>query len=287
MPNLQPNSPEDIFDGVEPNETKTKPPVGLDALSERPVNLASRGAPPPSLEQVIEQKKMAVAKPVASAPEPPRPPEIPVPPPIRPVPPQAAPVPDQKPAEKTEDILSEVDLDKSNIRRPALSERPAEEINLPFSEPKAGARVVKEKPLLKNPRFYIIISVVFGAIILGVGAWFIYSNYFSSPQNLFPAELPGQPDITETQPPATEQTPAAAELDSDLDGLSDHEEKLYGIDPTKVDTDNDELTDRDEVKIFKTDPNIADTDNDGYVDGIEVRNGYNPLGEGMLLKIKP
>ena len=41
--------------------------------------------------------------------------------------------------------------------------------------------------------------------------------------------------------------------DTDQDGLSNDEEKLYG-----------------------TDPNKADTDGDGYSDGIEVRSGYDP-----------
>jgi hypothetical protein len=42
--------------------------------------------------------------------------------------------------------------------------------------------------------------------------------------------------------------------DSDQDGLSNEEEKLY-----------------------KTDPNNTDTDSDGYSDGTEVKSGYNPL----------
>lgn len=42
--------------------------------------------------------------------------------------------------------------------------------------------------------------------------------------------------------------------DTDQDGLSNDEEKLYG-----------------------TDPNKADTDGDGYSDGTEIRSGYDPL----------
>lgn len=47
--------------------------------------------------------------------------------------------------------------------------------------------------------------------------------------------------------------------DSDLDGLTDVEENLYGTDPQK-----------------------ADTDGDSYLDGQEIVNGYNPLGAGRL-----
>jgi len=43
-------------------------------------------------------------------------------------------------------------------------------------------------------------------------------------------------------------------IDSDCDGLTNAEEKLYG-----------------------TDPNNPDTDGDGYSDGVEVKSGYDPL----------
>ncbi|MBF8280917.1 MAG: ErfK/YbiS/YcfS/YnhG family protein [Candidatus Magasanikbacteria bacterium] len=45
---------------------------------------------------------------------------------------------------------------------------------------------------------------------------------------------------------------------------------------TSPDTDNDGLTDADELSLYRTDPNNADTDNDGFKDGLEVKNGYSP-----------
>jgi len=48
-----------------------------------------------------------------------------------------------------------------------------------------------------------------------------------------------------------------------------------------TDTDNDLLLDEREAELG-TDPNNPDSDGDGYSDGIEVANGYNPLGEGMM-----
>lgn len=48
--------------------------------------------------------------------------------------------------------------------------------------------------------------------------------------------------------------------DSDDDGLSDEEEREFG-----------------------TDPNNADTDADGFLDGDEVKNGFNPLGDGRFV----
>ena len=43
------------------------------------------------------------------------------------------------------------------------------------------------------------------------------------------------------------------------------------------DTDDDGLTDWQEIKVYHTDPHLADTDCDGVVDGDEVQNGTDPL----------
>ena len=72
-------------------------------------------------------------------------------------------------------------------------------------------------------------------------------------------------------------------IDTDEDGLSDFDEiNLYNTDPLIADTDGDGLSDFDEIMIFNTDPLNPDTDGDTYLDGQEVLSGYNPLGEGKL-----
>lgn len=48
------------------------------------------------------------------------------------------------------------------------------------------------------------------------------------------------------------------------------------------DTDGDGLTDLEEINIYKTHYLFPDTDGDGYNDGDEVKNGFNPKGEGRL-----
>lgn len=48
-----------------------------------------------------------------------------------------------------------------------------------------------------------------------------------------------------------------------------------------LDDDYDGLNNSDEAK-YGADSNNSDTDGDGYLDGAEVKNGYNPLGEGKL-----
>jgi hypothetical protein len=47
----------------------------------------------------------------------------------------------------------------------------------------------------------------------------------------------------------------------------------------QADNDNDGLSNNYELSIG-TDPNNRDTDGDGYNDGLEIDNGYNPLGPG-------
>jgi len=51
-----------------------------------------------------------------------------------------------------------------------------------------------------------------------------------------------------------------------------------------MDSDSDGLPDDIEKRIG-TDPYLADTDGDGYSDAEEIRNGYNPAGEGKIKKL--
>lgn len=48
-----------------------------------------------------------------------------------------------------------------------------------------------------------------------------------------------------------------------------------------IDSDNDGIINVEEESLG-TDPYNPDSDGDGYSDGEEVKNGYNPLGEGLL-----
>ncbi len=65
----------------------------------------------------------------------------------------------------------------------------------------------------------------------------------------------------------------------ELQSRTEASEKLIkerlGVDVLK-DSDNDAVTDYDEVNLYLTNPLSADTDNDGFIDGIEILNGYNP-----------
>lgn len=121
--------------------------------------------------------------------------------------------------------------------------------------------------------------------------------------------------ITLTSSWVRAEQPSAAntrEIDSDGDGLSDHEERaMYqtywydvdtdddgfsdyveiqngfspkhkGLKMKEADTDGDGLNDEREIKLG-TNLMIRDSDGDGYLDGIEVQEGYSPTSTEPIL----
>jgi Bacterial TSP3 repeat len=87
------------------------------------------------------------------------------------------------------------------------------------------------------------------------------------------------PDAAEVLPAATAiATPGAADgADDDDDGLTNVAEDDAGTDPNLADTDEDGLTDGEELAEIGTSPLSADTDSDGVLDGDEVAQGSDPL----------
>ncbi len=70
--------------------------------------------------------------------------------------------------------------------------------------------------------------------------------------------------------------PVAGPVDTDGDGLTDAEEVTLGTDPLDSDSDDDGLSDGDEVLTVGTDPLDPDTDSDGVSDFDEVEAGTDP-----------
>ncbi len=72
--------------------------------------------------------------------------------------------------------------------------------------------------------------------------------------------------------------------DVDHDGFRDDIEIALGLDPLSADSDNDGLTDYEEIALYHTDPLNNDTDGDGALDGIEVdwlhTDPFNPDTDG-------
>jgi hypothetical protein len=67
-----------------------------------------------------------------------------------------------------------------------------------------------------------------------------------------------------------------ADDDPDTDGLDNLGEFNAGTDADDPDSDDDELTDGEEVLTYETDPLDPDSDDDGWEDGMEVSVGTNP-----------
>ena len=65
--------------------------------------------------------------------------------------------------------------------------------------------------------------------------------------------------------------------DADADSLSNLYEIEIGTNLIKADSDNDGLSDSEEINLYRTDPLKYDTDGDGVSDGKEVELGTDPL----------
>lgn len=89
--------------------------------------------------------------------------------------------------------------------------------------------------------------------------------------------LASQPAPSPEAPPENAPAPQSPTVDSDDDGISNENEILKtGTDPNKKDTDGDGIGDGVEV-LYRMNPLDADMDNDGVNDGDEIRQGTNPF----------
>jgi hypothetical protein len=90
------------------------------------------------------------------------------------------------------------------------------------------------------------------------------------------SDADGIPDAAEIARGMDPDDPADALADPDGDGLNNLEEFRAGTDHLDPDTDNDGLTDGEEVNDTGTDPLDADTDDDGVIDGEDRFPGFTP-----------
>lgn len=67
-----------------------------------------------------------------------------------------------------------------------------------------------------------------------------------------------------------------ADEDYDKDGVSNIKEQELGTNPNSVDSDNDGLTDYEEINKYHTNPLNHDTDKDGLSDNEEIKLGLDP-----------
>lgn len=147
-------------------------------------------------------------------------------------------------------------------------------------------------PPSSRKKLLLLVLALVILLVAGVSVWFFFLRVgLESVSNTPPSETSSPASGVETQIQTNQGTkpspvpPASPALDTDGDGLTDDEERVFKLDPTLPDTDGDGLTDREEVRVFSTDPLKPDTDSDGFSDGTEVRSGYDPKGPGKLLDI--
>jgi hypothetical protein len=175
-----------------------------------------------------------------------------------------------------------------------------------FVEPKIKVEIKPEAPIqnnsaqkLKKYKLYGLIGL--GIIIFGVAAYFLVNKLGSNsykPENYLvnhPAvqnskpqiqSLPSAPQPDFTTPQAWRDKYFVAgcadaaicgdNADPDRDGLTNLQEYKLGTDPNNPDSDQDGLSDGDEVNIFGTDPLNSHTGNDPkYTDADFIKGGFD------------
>jgi len=74
----------------------------------------------------------------------------------------------------------------------------------------------------------------------------------------------------------------AGKIDKDRDGVEKDVEKEYWTLDSKRDSDEDGLSDFEEIYYWFSDPAEVDTDSDGYKDGAETVSLHSPVGAGNI-----
>ena len=119
----------------------------------------------------------------------------------------------------------------------------------------------------------------------GDGLMDLYEHIFGSDKNAEDTDGDGLSDYIEVMVIGTnplykdtdENGVEDGDEDYDADGLSNLQEIDYGTSLTLKDTDNDGLTDYEEIFVYGTDPLNPDTDGDEINDGDEIKLGLDPL----------
>jgi hypothetical protein len=183
---------------------------------------------------------------------------------------------------------------------------PKHNLQGPFVDPKIKITEVTEASaepgylkFLKKSKLYVIIGL--GVIIAAIAAYFLVGKLASrnykqqnylvkqsatqtpKPKAQTQQSSPPQPDFTTPQtwrdkyfPGCTDKTICGDDADPDHDGLTNLQEYKLGTDPNNPDSDQDGLSDGDEVNVFGTDPLNSHTANDPkYNDADFIKGGFD------------
>lgn len=151
-----------------------------------------------------------------------------------------------------------------------------------------------------------LIIIVGGLIVIGFLIFLVYRFIISPAARPATQEVPSAAieekaveEPLEAPEPEVNLVPEIAEVDTaepvimepDVENEAGAEEEIImneetplktAMDlPPLLDSDNDGLND-DEEAVFGTALDLSDSDNDGYDDLAEIKNNYNPAGEGRL-----
>lgn len=212
-------------------------------------------------------------------------------------------VPKNLPIGEPEDVFANVDDQPASALGAGILTPKKPEMEIPPAPaspliPPEGY-VVKEPALTRG--LVMMVLVLIGIGIIAGGGWWVYNSFIKSGnQGIVEDTVQPENAIVETPEPVApavpeenvdigkeitdEQVLFGEPIDKDGDSLDDSREAELGTDPNNWDTDNDQLSDGDEVIIWKTDPKNPDTDGDSYLDGLEVKSGYSPSGPGKIFE---
>jgi len=201
-----------------------------------------------------------------------------------------------------EDLFAETEREADKQERKPEIFQPKEK-NLELETDREEASLAKATSSAgTKKKIFILAGLVIGLLAIGGGGFLAFYLYPGTTEEDKAGKIitPVQTTIEEKEAEIKseeqkEETTSVSKpldvsssstLDSDNDGLTDEEERALGMNINSVDSDGDGLFDRMEIKVYKTDPLNPDTDGDGFLDGEEVKDGYNPKGEGRLYKLK-
>ncbi len=268
--NLPLGEPEDIFAGHEPVSADPEPPA-------LPVKVEAKENIPPISETAISKGHLQ---------------------------PKPEPTLEAKPEQN-------LPIREHNFATPIAEAPPISSSSIPPLSPPNTTPPIQKIPneiyAVKEPKlgkllFRVVAITIISLVILGV-MWVVYSAV-SGPSDEELANEEANTNIDDffgtennnkqEQAPSTENSNKVKDIDdtilfgqpvdTDADGLDDNREKDLGTDPANWDTDDDQLSDGDEVIIWKTDPLNPDSDGDTFLDGAEIKSGYSPTGPGKIFE---
>jgi plastocyanin len=190
--------------------------------------------------------------------------------------------------------------DVSYIYMPRIQRLPEPLAHPPDSKPAFGATAVSPASDLTAPTkyparsrklLYISLGSILALGLAGFGIYWLVNKSEPPPQPASPAtRLPKVWLLQHFNVEICEgQTVCGDEADPDKDGLNNYNEFKHGTNPNKADSDQDGLSDGDEINIYKTEPDLKYTDRreiavlNDYSDSHSFKNGFDPLTPGLLI----